>query len=158
MEALDTIASYSVPAAEVMRRAMQEAGTRLFEKDCPLPYDAFFAAMPTEHVDFLKSLQIVHAANGAIFSHGGLDPALTGLDEQSKEALVWGTNTFHDCYAGPETVIYGHWDNAVIDKDGWPRPIQGRASIGIDTIKHGVLTAVRWPDLRIFQSRRCRLS
>lgn len=88
MEALDTIASYSPPAAEVMRRAMREAGASLFENDCPLPYDSFFAAMPTPHLDLLRSLQLVHAANGAM----------------------------------------------------------------------GVLTALRWPDLRIFQSRRCRWS
>jgi len=158
MEALDTIASYSAAAAVVMRRAMQEAGAKLFEKDYPLPYEAFFSAMLAEHLDFLVGLQVVHVADGAVFSHGGLDPAVTRLDEQSKDALVWGTRTFPDDYAGPDTVIYGHWDNAVLDKDGYPGPMQGHCSIGIDTIKHGVLTALRWPDRRLFQSRRCRTS
>ena len=35
---------------------------------------------------------------------------------------------------------------------GWPAPtILGR-TIGIDTISHGVLTAVRLPDMNVFQS------
>jgi hypothetical protein len=50
--------------------------------------------------------------------------------------------------------VYGHRNNAVVSADGWPSPaILGR-TIGIDTISHGVLTAVRLPDGRVFQSAR----
>jgi hypothetical protein len=50
--------------------------------------------------------------------------------------------------------VYGHWDNAALEADGWPAPkIVGR-TIGLDTIAHGVLTAVRLPDQRVFQSAR----
>jgi hypothetical protein len=41
-----------------------------------------------------------------------------------------------------------------LNADGWPSPaILGR-TIGIDTSGHGVLTAVRLPDQRVFQSGR----
>ena len=49
---------------------------------------------------------------------------------------------------------YGHADNPVIDESGWLHPrILGR-TYGIDTISRGVLTAGRFPDLKVFQSRR----
>jgi hypothetical protein len=69
-------------------------------------------------------------------------------------AFVWGTDDFLDSYDGDEMVVYGHWGNAVVDADGWPWPCVGNRTIGIDTISHGVLTALRLPDGRIFQSRR----
>jgi predicted MPP superfamily phosphohydrolase len=70
------------------------------------------------------------------------------------EAMIWGTATFLTHYGGPDIVLYGHWDNSDLDADGWPMPAIGRASIGIDTISHGVLTAFRLPDRRVFQSDR----
>jgi hypothetical protein len=51
-------------------------------------------------------------------------------------------------------VVYGHWDNAVVDPSGWPQPLVIGDTIGIDTISHGVLTAIRMPDRRIFQSAK----
>jgi hypothetical protein len=67
----------------------------------------------------------------------------------------WGTRGFPDKYEGAETVVYGHWNNAVLNGDnGWPAPrIVGR-TIGIDTISHGVLTAIRLPEQQVFQSAR----
>jgi hypothetical protein len=51
-------------------------------------------------------------------------------------------------------VVYGHHNNATLNGNGWPTPtILGR-TIGIDTISHGVLTAVRLPDQKVFQSAR----
>lgn len=154
MDGFDTIASYSRAAADVLRCAADAAGPRLIMDELPLPYGEFLTAVPPDHLAFLQSLRLVHRADGAIFVHGGLDPAVKALEEQSREALLWGTTTFLSEYVGSATVIYGHWDNARLDESGWPHPAMGRASIGIDTISHGVLTALRWPDRRIFQSTR----
>jgi hypothetical protein len=57
-------------------------------------------------------------------------------------------------YRGPEVVVYGHWGDAQIDSEGWPLPRVGAHSIGIDTIAHGVLTAVRLPGRDVLQSGR----
>jgi hypothetical protein len=53
-------------------------------------------------------------------------------------------------------VIYGHFNNAVLDAAGWPHPRITQHALGIDTISHGVLTAVRLPDRKVFQSHRTR--
>jgi hypothetical protein len=68
--------------------------------------------------------------------------------------LIWGASGFSEQYDGPETVVYGHRNNAVLNAEGWPSPAMIGQTIGIDTISHGVLTAVRLPDGRVFQSAR----
>jgi len=155
MEGFDTIASYSEAAADILRSAADAAGPRLIMDELALPYDEFLKVVPPDHLAFLRSLRLAYQADDAIFVHGGLNPAVP-LQEQSREDVLWGTTTFLTDYAGPATAIYGHWDNARLDDSGWPHPTIGRASIGIDTISHGVLTAVRWPDRRVFQSARYR--
>jgi hypothetical protein len=37
---------------------------------------------------------------------------------------------------------------------GWPMPAIVGRTVGIDTIAHGVLTALRLPEHRVFQSAR----
>ena len=61
-------------------------------------------------------------------------------------------------YRGVEIVAYGHFNNAELDHDGWPRPRVIGATIGLDTIAHGVLTAMRLSDRRLFQSTRHNIS
>ena len=61
---------------------------------------------------------------------------------------------FPDEYQGEDSVVYGHW-GASEDKDGWPLPcVKPNRTYGIDTIAKGVLTAMRFPDGKIFQSGR----
>lgn len=55
--------------------------------------------------------------------------------------------------AASSVIGYGHWDNAGWSADGSPRPCVVGRTIGIDTITHGVRTAVRMPDLAVMQSR-----
>jgi len=154
MEAFDTIASYSPAAALELRRAAEEAGVELLTSRTALPYDAFFSCVPTTHLAFFETLVPYHRTPEAIYVHGGLDPRIPTLEKQPVGAFVWGTDDFLDAYDGNEIVVYGHWGNAVVDAAGWPRPCIGNRTIGIDTIKHGILTALRLPDDRIFQSRR----
>jgi hypothetical protein len=68
--------------------------------------------------------------------------------------LDLGAGAFPDEYGGHELVLYGHRNNATLNTDGWPTPTIVGRTIGVDTISHGVLTAVRLPDQRIFQSAR----
>jgi hypothetical protein len=103
---------------------------------------------------FLENLVPCHRTADGIFVHGGLDPRIRRLEHQSAAALVWGVDDFLTDYRGREIVVYGHLDNAVVDATGWPTPRVGHRTIGIDTISHGVLTAVGLPRREIVQSRR----
>lgn len=154
MEALDTIQSYSPDAARALRDAASAAGLQLCLGSVALPYELFFAAMPRDHAQFFESLLPYYQTRDCLCVHGGLDPRVPRVQNQSRESLLWGTDGFPGQYEGAETVVYGHWNNAEIDSRGWPWPkIVGR-TIGLDSIAHGVLTAMRLPDQRIFQSAR----
>jgi serine/threonine protein phosphatase 1 len=154
MEGLATVASYSPSAADVLERALEVAGPRLILEEIALPYDAFRDAIPAEHLAFFEDLKVFWRTADGVCVHGGLDPRRGPVEAQTREAMIWGTPTFLSDYAGPDLVLYGHWDNSDLDPDGWPVPAVGRASVGIDTISHGILTAFRLPDRRVFQSER----
>ena len=154
MEGFATVRSYSAVAADALGRAVEAAGPRLVLERIALPYDAFLAAIPSEHLTFFEGLKSCWRTPDGVCVHGGLVPRRGAVEMQPHEAMIWGTATFLTDYVGPDIVLYGHWDNANLDADGWPMPAIGRASIGIDTISHGVLTAFRLPDRRVFQSDR----
>lgn len=154
MEGLITIRSYSADAAETIRAAAVDAGREIYAGTVRLPYDAFFAALPPDHLRFFETLRLSHQTAECICSHGGLDPRVAELRRQTRTALIWGAAGFPDSYRGDEVVVYGHWDNAPLNPDGWPLPAEGERTIGVDTISHGVLTAIRLPDRRVFQSAR----
>jgi len=154
MEAFATIASYSPDAAIELRRSAEAAGTALLTADTTLPYEIFFSHVPQTHISFLKSLVPCHQTEDAICVHGGVDPDIADLDQQPVSVLVWGIADFMDRYDGRSSVVYGHWDNAVLDAAGWPWPRFGKRTVGIDTISHGVLTALCLPGGTVVQSRR----
>lgn len=153
-DAFETIRSYSIDAADALRAAVARAGPALFRNDCPLPYEVFFDRMPDTHLRFFESLRSYYQGSGCICTHGGLDPGISSVQEQTRHALMWGAGGFPDKYDGPDTVVYGHRNNAVLNAEGWPSPAIVGRTIGVDTIAHGVLTAVRLPDWRVFQSAR----
>jgi serine/threonine protein phosphatase 1 len=154
MEAFETIASYSPVAAGALRRAAEEAGMELVTRRVELPYRLFFDLVPPAHIDFFEALVPYYRTPDAICVHGGFDPRAGALEEQTVGALVWGPDDFPEGYEGSETVVYGHRNNAAVDADGWPRPRVRNRTIGIDTISHGILTALRLPEGRVVQSRR----
>lgn len=154
MEAFDTIRSYSVDAARALRDAVSKAGPELYLGDCALPYEQFFDCVPQAHVRFFESLRSFYQSPDCVCTHGGLDPRVSGVQEQAREALIWGADGFPHQYLGAELVVYGHWNNVDLDGDGWPAPTIVGRTIGVDTIAHGVLTAIRLPDQRVFQSAR----
>jgi serine/threonine protein phosphatase 1 len=154
MEAFDTIRSYSVAAAEALREAVSNAGPELYLGRRALPYEVFFDCVPEDHIRFFENLRLFHQSADGVCSHGGVHPGIVGLQHQGRQALIWGAGSFPYAYEGAETVVYGHHNNATLNGNGWPTPtILGR-TIGIDTISHGVLTAVRLPDQKVFQSAK----
>lgn len=158
MEAFATIRSYSVDAERLLRKAKSNARSELWAGHCTLPYEAFFDAVPREHIQFLDGLRVHHRTADCVCSHGGLDPRVSDLDQQTRYSLIWGAGPFPDDYEGADTVVYGHRNNAVLTAGGWPTPALVGRTFGIDTISHGVLTALRLPDARIFQTARYDLS
>lgn len=154
MEAMETIQSYSAEAVNVLTNAMGNYGARLFFEKVRLPYEAFFAAMPPEHLRFFEGLVPCHQTPDVVCVHAGAD--LNGeIDPSEVDVHVWGPLGFPEEYAGKEAVVYGHRDNAVMPGEGSALPRIGtNRTYGIDTISHGVLTAMRFPDGKVFQSAR----
>jgi len=154
MEAFDTIRSYSAEAEQLVRRAVVDAGLQLYLGHCRIPYDAFFDGMPPEHRAFFNELELWFESPDCMCVHAGLDPHIPALSDQRPRSLIWGHADFPANYQGATPVVYGHWNNADVGSDGRPTPHAVANTIGIDTIAHGVLTAIRMPDRRIFQSDR----
>ena len=154
MEAIDTIRSYSPEAAAIIRYEATHSGEPLYLEQAPLPYDLFFGAMPPAHRAFFEALELFAETPDCICTHGGLDPGGVPLAAQHPRSLIWGTTQFQDRYAAEPPLVYGHWNNAELDAEGWPRPRIIGNTIGIDTIRHGVLTAIRMPERQIIQSAR----
>lgn len=154
MERSTTVASYSPDAAALLRAELSRNGVRLVTERVPLPYERFFDAVPAAHLAFLDGLVRGYRTPDVVCVHGGLDPLAGPLEAQDPHALTWGDGAFPDAYDGADVVVYGHMNDAVVGPDGRPGPrvTNGRAW-GIDSIAHGVLTAVRFPDGLVLQSR-----
>ena len=149
----ETIASYSVEAAAFIQAEFEAAGPRIILEKVRVHYEVFFGAMPASHLAFFTGLETYYETDDVICVHAGIDPACGAMPLQDTETLIWGTERFPGDYGGERSVIYGHWDNSVDDDEGWPWPrILSNRTFGIDTISKGVLTAMRFPDGRIFQS------
>lgn len=150
---LSTVASYSSEADKRIRAALHEHGADVVMERIELPYSYFFDSMPSSHHAFFNNLKLYHRTGDAIFTHGGLDPAGGPVEGQSSDNLIWGTKDFADNYRGQETLVYGHWNNAVIDGNGHPKPRIINRTVGIDMSKHGYLCAVRLDDMKIYRGR-----
>lgn len=156
MKGFSTIGSYSADAETVLRAAASRAGTGLYQDDAlQLPYDMFFEAMPAGHLQFYDTLRLSYDDPHGIYVHAGFDTRLP-LEAQTRDALLFGRNDggFPVSYRGERVVVYGHRNDAELDADGWPSPRMTDHTIGLDTSHHGVLSAVRLPDRRVFQSGR----
>jgi serine/threonine protein phosphatase 1 len=153
MKALTTIRSYSAEAAEAIGAAAADARGRLDEAGDRLPYELFFDVMPAAHRHFFEALRLFHETAECVCAHGGVDPRVDGLAGQAR-ALIWGAHGFPENYAGSRPVVYGHHDNARVDDDDWPHPRVIGATYGVDTIAHGILTALRLPGPHVLQSAR----
>jgi len=153
MNGYSTVRSYSAEAERTLREAVGAAGSALYAGGVPLPYEAFFDVLPDAHREFFLSLDRFHESDDCICSHAGVHPSIPDLDRQGR-TLTWGHARFPEEYRGDRPVVYGHTNAADLDAAGWPWPrIVGR-TYGLDTIGHGVLTALRLPDAEVIQSAR----
>jgi serine/threonine protein phosphatase 1 len=152
MEAFETITSYSPDAAATLRRELEFAGRRLITERVHIRYEVFFDSIPSSHLALLENLQPYHRTEDVICVHGGILNGIP-LHLQDPQTLVWGPDDFPAGYHGQEAVVYGHWGNSAIDETGWPGPcVMENGTFGIDTISHGVLTAMSFPDHQLIQS------
>lgn len=153
MEADATISSYSPSAASAIRAAARAVRGAVDTGQCALPYGLFFDHLPPAHRQFFAALAPYHETPEGLCAHAGVDPAAAGLDDQ-ETAFVWGARGFPRDYTGARAVIYGHMNNAYLDADDWPHPCVIGRTYGLDTIAHGVLTAIRLPGPYVLQSAR----
>ena len=158
MDGYDTIRSYSPDAARIIRDAQKAAVLDVYLERAPLPYGVFVDSMPQAHRAFFDNLRPYYRGADGICVHGGLDVRIRRVEDQDLHACMWGTDGFPEDYRGRDLVAYGHRNNAELDGDGWPRPRIIGSTIGLDTIAHGVLTAMRLSDRRLFQSARHEVS
>lgn len=152
MGAFDTIQSYSCHAAFLIEQSLAELGPRIIAETVSLPYEAFFSSMPPKHREFFENLVPFHKTDDVICVHGGVgrDGA---LDSQDLDTYIWGPPGFPKDYAGSDIVVYGHRHDAIVDDRGAVRPRVGmNRTYGIDTISHGVLTAIRFPGAAVLQA------
>lgn len=149
MEGLSTIESYSPSLADELGASLRALGPRLLTREATFTLEPFFAIFPREHARFLETRLVpFHRTPDVICVHGGL--AARPPEHEDARTLVWGPPSFPTSYEGTELVVYGHHADPIIE-DGHPRPrvvatATGGASFGIDTIAHGALTAMRFPD------------
>lgn len=66
-----TIESYSREAGAIIDREIERYGPRLVTEKISLPYEAFFHAMPPEHLALFESLESYHQTNDYFNSASG---------------------------------------------------------------------------------------
>jgi serine/threonine protein phosphatase 1 len=110
----ETLLSYGV------RPPLFEAQERLEEARA-----AFSAAIPADHLAFLRSLELHVVVGDYAFAHAGIRPGRT-LEEQNESDLLWIRDDFLNSSAThPKVIVHGHTPT--------PRPLNLRNRIGIDT-------------------------
>lgn len=77
--------------------------------------------------------------------HGSLNPKIATLERQSREDLLWRTDSFPGGYAGPDLLVYGRAGDPCLDGDSWSLPHNVGRTYRIDTICNRVLTGMIVP-------------
>ena len=112
--------------------------------------------LPKSHEDFFLRLKLYHREEDYLFVHAGLDPRQ--LDRKSADSallhcrvehLLWNRTSPTRPHGLGITIVYGHTPSEDLEVR-WNTPF----SIGIDTgaVYGGPLTALRLPDLKVFQA------
>lgn len=99
--------------------------------------DAFAAALPAEHLAFLRSLRLYLEWGDYLFVHAGVRPGVP-LERQTEQDLLWIRQEFLSrTKASDRVVVHGHTPAEAPQLTRW--------RIGVDTGAYatGVLTAVR---------------
>lgn len=152
MDGLSTVASYAPEAADALRAALRAAGPRLLSEPVGLPYAELFDRLPPDHLALLEDLVPYRRTGDVLCVHAGV-LADVPLADQDPHDLAWGVDGWPEGYAGGGPVVYGHWNDAVVEEGrGRPRVAAGGRTYGIDAVAQGLLLALRFPDLKVFQS------
>ncbi|MEP3072472.1 metallophosphoesterase family protein [Maricaulis sp.] len=96
---------------------------------------AFAAALPGAHTEFLSALELSADRGGYMFVHAGVDPARP-LDVQEEKDLLWIRESFlEDSRRLERVIVHGHTPESVPHRDA--------RRIGVDTgaYQTGILTA-----------------
>ena len=102
--------------------------------------------IPTDHMEFFKSLRLYYETEAYIFVHAGLRPKVP-LASQQTEDLLWIRDKFiYSKYNFGKPVVFGH---TPLEK-----PLVEPNKIGIDTgaVYGNALTCVQLPDLIFFSA------
>lgn len=155
MESMPTVADYSAEALKLFEHEIHRFGRQLVQQRIPVPYNVFFDALPAAHAAYFKAMEPFVRTPEVLCVHASAPMDGTPIEKfLHPDLLMWGIKGFPKNYRATEKVVYGHWNNALRNRQGWPMPRMEGTTFGIDTIAHGVLTAMRFPDLRVFQSKR----
>jgi len=106
--------------------------------------DAF--PIPSEHLDFINSLQLYYQTDDYIFVHAGLREKVP-LESQDKMDLLWIRDEFiHSDFDFGKRVIFGHTP--------FKEPLLQANKIGIDTgaVYGNLLTCVQLPEMEFFSA------
>lgn len=122
---VETLASYGIDA-QALNWNDRHAATALIN-----------SAIPSEHIEFMRTIPLYLLVPGALFVHAGIRPGVA-LDQQTEGDLLWIRAPFLDAARlGDLRVIHGHTPSA--------EPVVTPSRIGVDTGAYatGRLTAVR---------------
>jgi serine/threonine protein phosphatase 1 len=125
------------------------AAIRSYGLDARSAPAAVEAAMPSEHLEFLESLERAYCTDDWLVAHAGVQPDLP-WDAQQEQDLFWIREDFIlRPHALPQTVVFGHTPQRRVFVD---LPYK----IGIDTgcVYGGMLTALEVPSLALYQVAR----
>lgn len=107
------------------------------------------AALPPDHVEFLRALRPFYSTDGYLCVHAGIHPEKS-LDEQTEEDLFWIRNLFiYRSHRLPCTVVFGHTPQPAVLYD---LPYK----VGIDTglVWGNMLTCLEVDEKVLFQIGR----
>jgi serine/threonine protein phosphatase 1 len=122
-----TLASYGVASPQ----------TRIQAEGWELAREKFAEALPPEHLNFLRGLELYAEYGDYIFVHAGLRPGVP-IARQTEQDLLWIRYDFiEERRPFEKVVVHGHTPE--------PEPFLGAIRLGLDTGAYatGVLTAGR---------------
>jgi serine/threonine protein phosphatase 1 len=126
------------------------------ERDFAQMRQRFNESVPTEHVEFFRSLPLFHEDDFALYVHAGLDGS-KHPKETDPHHLLWSRDAeFYKNYTG-KPCVFGHTPTPLL-------PLRGRlghhgiymhnSAVGIDTgyLDSSPLTCLQLPELIIYQA------